>query len=87
VLLCEQTAHWGGRAPVDGVTVDGAPAEDWVAARRRGTGGDGQRPSAPRTMVAGVYDHGYVLAYERVSDHARRTTRRATGSGAFARGR
>jgi sarcosine oxidase subunit alpha len=23
-----------------------------------------------RTMVAGVYDHGYVLAYERVSDHA-----------------
>jgi sarcosine oxidase subunit alpha len=23
-----------------------------------------------RTMVAGVYDHGYVLAYERVADHA-----------------
>jgi sarcosine oxidase subunit alpha len=32
VLLCEQTAHWGGRAPVDGVTVDGAPAEAWIAA-------------------------------------------------------
>jgi sarcosine oxidase subunit alpha len=70
VLLCEQTAHWGGRAPVDGVTIDGAPAEDWIAAAVAELEGDGERPPAPRTMVAGVYDHGYVLAYERVSDHA-----------------
>ena len=31
VLLMEQTAHWGGRAPVDGGTIDGMSAEDWVA--------------------------------------------------------
>jgi sarcosine oxidase subunit alpha len=60
VLLCEQTAHWGGRAPVDGVTVDGAPAEDWVAATVAELEGDGERPPRLRTMVAGVYDHGYV---------------------------
>jgi NADPH-dependent 2,4-dienoyl-CoA reductase/sulfur reductase-like enzyme len=34
VLLCEQTAHWGGRAPVDGVTVDGARQR--TGSRRRG---------------------------------------------------
>jgi len=27
VLLVEQTAHWGGRAPVDGVLIDGMAAE------------------------------------------------------------
>jgi sarcosine oxidase subunit alpha len=70
VLVCEQTAHWGGRAPVDGVTVDGAPAEDWIAAAVAELEGMENVHLRLRTMVAGVYDHGYVLAYERVSDHA-----------------
>jgi sarcosine oxidase subunit alpha len=69
VLLCEQTAHWGGRAPVDGVTVDGAPAEDWVAKAVAELEAMENVHLRLRTMVAGVYDHGYVLAYERVSDH------------------
>jgi sarcosine oxidase subunit alpha len=69
VLLCEQTAHWGGRAPVDGVTVDGAPAEAWIAAAVAELEAMENVHLRPRTMVAGVYDHGYVLAYERVSDH------------------
>ncbi len=34
VLLVEQTAHWGGRAPVDGAMIDGKPAEDWINDRR-----------------------------------------------------
>jgi sarcosine oxidase subunit alpha len=70
VLLCEQTAHWGGRAPVDGVTIDGAPAEDWVAGTLAELEGMPNVHLRARTMVAGVYDHGYVIAYERVSDHA-----------------
>ncbi len=32
VLLMEQTAHWGGRAPVDGGKVDDAPVEKFVEA-------------------------------------------------------
>ncbi len=69
VLLCEQTAHWGGRAPVDGVTVDGAPAEEWIAAAVAELEGMENVHLRLRTMVAGIYDHGYVIAYERVSDH------------------
>ena len=32
VIVLEQTAHWGGRAVVDGGMVDGQPVEDFVAA-------------------------------------------------------
>ena len=70
VILCEQAAHWGGRAPVDGVEIDGQPAEAWVAAAVQTLE---QMPNVDlrlRTMAAGVYDHGYVIAYERLADHA-----------------
>jgi sarcosine oxidase subunit alpha len=66
VLLMEQTAHWGGRAPVDGGEIDGAACADWIVnetlAELR------KMPNVTlrtRCMGAGVYDHGYVLAYER----------------------
>ena len=60
VLLVEQTAHLGGRALVDGGDVEALIAEleamENVEIRTR-------------IMGAGVYDHGYALAYERVADH------------------
>jgi sarcosine oxidase, subunit alpha len=61
VILLEQNPHWGGRAPVDhgrdvGPMVAELAAMDNVTMRLRTTG-------------AGVYDHGYVLADERVADH------------------
>ncbi len=65
VLLIEQTAHWGGRTPID---VDGGEAAVAQAlARLREMPNVAMRT---RTMGAGVYDHGFILAYERVSDHA-----------------
>ncbi len=70
VLLIEQTAALGGRALVDGAQIDGLEGPDWVA--RTGAGLD-QLPNLrvrTRTMGAGIYDHGYVLAYERLTDHA-----------------
>ncbi len=70
VILCEQTAHWGGRAPVDGVEIDGKPAEDWINDTVQTLEGMENVHLRLRTMVAGVYDHGYILAYERVADHA-----------------
>ena len=69
VLVIEQTAHWGGRSPVDGGTIEGRDPADWV----RGITADLRAmPNVRlrnRTMGAGVYDHGYTLAYERVADH------------------
>ncbi|MFG6592191.1 sarcosine oxidase subunit alpha family protein [Sulfitobacter sp. 1A12157] len=70
VIVMEQSAHWGGRAPVDGGTVDGAPVADWIAQTLDRLRGLENVELRDRTMGAGVYDHGYVLGYERLRDHA-----------------
>ena len=69
VLLVEQTAHWGGRAPVDGATIDGISAEDWVHETVVALSACENVVIRHRTQGAGVYDHGYALAYERIADH------------------
>ncbi|KPU84674.1 sarcosine oxidase subunit alpha [Marinosulfonomonas sp. PRT-SC04] len=70
VLLIEQTAHWGGRAPVDGAEIAGKPAEDWVADTLATLKSMKNVTIRDRLMGAGVYDHGYALGYERITDHA-----------------
>ncbi|MDF3382966.1 MULTISPECIES: sarcosine oxidase subunit alpha family protein [Sulfitobacter] len=70
VIVMEQSAHWGGRAPVDGGTVDDAPIEDWIAQTLDRLRGMENVDLRDRTMGAGVYDHGYLLGYERLRDHA-----------------
>ncbi|UWR31236.1 sarcosine oxidase subunit alpha family protein [Sulfitobacter sp. W002] len=69
VIVMEQSGHWGGRAPVDGGTVDDAPVEDWIAQTLDRLRGMENVDLRDRTMGAGVYDHGYVLGYERLRDH------------------
>jgi sarcosine oxidase subunit alpha len=70
VLLMEQTAHWGGRAMVDGGEVDGKPVAEYVEALVAELEAMENVTLRNRMMGAGVYDHGYVLGYERVRDHA-----------------
>ena len=69
VMLLEQSAHWGGRAPVDGVQIDGKPAQDWIDATVAALAAMDKVTLRLRCTGAGVYDHGYVLADERVADH------------------
>ena len=69
VMLLEQTPHWGGRAPVDGVTIDGKPAAEWIKTAVETLENMGNVTLRLRCMGAGVYDHGYVLADEKVADH------------------
>jgi len=69
VLLVEQTAHWGGRAPVDGAVIDGIDADAWIVQVLAELDGMDNVHVRTRTMGAGVYDHGYALAYERLTDH------------------
>jgi sarcosine oxidase subunit alpha len=69
VLLIEQTAHWGGRAPVDGGTIDGVPVDKYVDDLVAELDTLDNVHIRTRMMGAGVYDHGYVLGYERLSDH------------------
>ncbi|MFD2738868.1 sarcosine oxidase subunit alpha family protein [Sulfitobacter aestuarii] len=70
VLLIEQSAHWGGRAPVDGGSIDGRSTEAFVKEILAELQGMENVELRSRTMGAGVYDHGYVLGYERLTDHA-----------------
>lgn len=70
VLVLEQTAHWGGRAPVDGGTVDGQPVSACIDALLNELRGMSNVTMRARCMGAGVYDHGYVLGYECLTDHA-----------------
>ncbi|WP_373353465.1 sarcosine oxidase subunit alpha family protein [Pseudoroseicyclus sp. CXY001] len=70
VLLMEQSAHWGGRAVVDAPEIDGMPAETWVKNAIEELGNAPNVRMRLRCMGAGLYDHGYLLAYERLTDHA-----------------
>ncbi len=69
VMLIEQTAHWGGRAGVDGPKIDGLSAEDWIKKAVQDLEEMDNVHIRTRTMGAGVYDHGLVLAYEKVTEH------------------
>ncbi|WP_420863818.1 sarcosine oxidase subunit alpha family protein [Algirhabdus cladophorae] len=70
VLLLEQEAHWGGRTPVDGGEIDGVGAEVWIKNALQALENMPNVTLRSRCMGAGVYDHGYVLGYERLTDHA-----------------
>ncbi|WP_370284261.1 sarcosine oxidase subunit alpha family protein [Pseudooceanicola sp.] len=69
VLLVEQTAHWGGRTMVDGGEIAGGAAEAHVEALVTALEAMPNVTMRNRCMGAGVYDHGYALAYERLTDH------------------
>ena len=70
VMLIEQTAHWGGRAPVDGGEIAGKPVDNYVDETVAALEAMDNVTLRRRMMGAGVYDHGYVLSYERLTDHA-----------------
>jgi sarcosine oxidase, subunit alpha len=73
VLLVEQTAHWGGRAPVDGGFVNNTPVETYIDEIVVELETMSNVTMRTRLMGAGVYDHGYALGYERLTDHAPET--------------
>ena len=69
VLLLEQTPHLGGRAAVDGGSVDDLPVDKYVEQTVSELETMPNVTIRTRCMGAGVYDHGYVLGYEQLRDH------------------
>ncbi len=69
VLLVEQTSRCGGRALIDGGQIDGLDVADWVGQTWGELNAMPNVTVRTRTMGAGVYDHGYVICYERPGDH------------------
>ncbi|WP_028031882.1 sarcosine oxidase subunit alpha family protein [Gemmobacter nectariphilus] len=70
VMVLDQAPHWGGRAPVDGGEIDGKPVETWVNDALQALETLPNVVLRSRCMVAGVHDHGHVLAEERIADHS-----------------
>jgi len=70
VLVLEQTAHWGGRAAVDGGKIDGVAPQVWINSAIETLEKAPNVTLRRRTQGAGVYDHGFLLGYERVADHS-----------------
>ncbi len=70
VLIMEQDPTWGGRAVVDGGELGGMPAGDYVSKLVGELEAMDNVTLRSRMMGAGVYDHGYVMGYERLRDHA-----------------
>ncbi len=73
VLLMEQTPHLGGRVLVDGVEIGGENAADWIAAAQAELDAMENVTIRTRMMGSGVFDHGYAMGYERLTDHASET--------------
>jgi sarcosine oxidase subunit alpha len=69
VILLEQNPTLGGRAPVDETEVQGQPVEAWLSAIESDLAARDNVTIRTRTCGFGVYDHGYVLADERIADH------------------
>ena len=69
VLLLEQAPVLGGRSPVDETEIQGKPVAIWLDAIEADLRARDNVTIRTRTCAAGVYDHGYVLADERVADH------------------
>lgn len=72
VLIMEQMPHWGGRTTVDHDQIDGISAADWCTNLVDELAVHDNVNMLNRTTAFGVYDHGYVLAVERVNDHPQR---------------
>ncbi len=68
-LVLEQAPFLGGRALVDNENVDGEPIVNWIKKTLSAIKQIKNVTIRNRTMVSGIYDHGYILGYERVSDH------------------
>ena len=69
VMLVERAGHWGGRAIVDGAVIDGMDAPDWVKDALQRLDAMENVTVVPRCEGSGVYDHGYVLCTESLTDH------------------
>ena len=69
ILIIEQTPEWGGRCLVDFSTIGDETSAEYVSRLVLELKKFQNVTMRSRMMGAGVYDHGYILGYERLNDH------------------
>ena len=70
ILIIEQSAHWWGRCVVEPDQINGKDPEYFIQDLVAELTAQPNVTMRTRLMGAGVYDHGYLLGYERLRDHA-----------------
>ena len=68
ILLTEQLSYWGGRSPTDLDEISGESAADWVNATVADLSSRSNVRLLNRTTTVGLYDHGFVLALQRLPE-------------------
>ena len=69
ILIMEQTSQWGGRCLVDFPSINDETSLEYVSRLLSKLRKFKNVTMRSRMMGAGVYDHGYLLGYERLNDH------------------
>ena len=69
VLILEQSPHLGGQCLVDTPEIDKVSTSEWMRDTISQLKSMRNVTIQTRTMGAGIYDHGYALAYERLTEH------------------
>ena len=69
ILIIEQSPEWGGRCLVDFSTIGDETSAEYVSRLVSELKKFQNVTMRSRMMGAGVYDHGYILGYERLNDH------------------
>ena len=68
VLVVEQNDYWGGRAIVDDINIENVSGSDWISRQVKSLSNKKNVNLRLNMMAAGVYDHGYVLLHETLTD-------------------
>ena len=69
VIVADEQPEMGGALLGQKTQIDEAPASEWVAGALSELEAMDEVQLLPRTTVSGYYDHNYLTALERVSDH------------------
>ena len=69
ILIMEQTSQWGGRCLVDFPSINEETSSEYISRLLSKLRKFKNVTMRSRMMGAGVYDHGYLLGYERLNDH------------------
>src|SRR5207302_871318 len=85
VIVCDESAGWGGRLRGATASIDGGRADDWIAASVAALATRRDVTLLSRTTAFGWYDGNLVGALERLGDHLAEpfAIRRGNGCGRF----
>ncbi len=69
VILADEQAAFGATLLAGGAEIDGVPGAEWAGSATERLAAMAELRLLPRTTVAGYYDHNFLVAVERLTDH------------------